>query len=155
MSGLTPVERGAWHGFLRVHAAVVRALDAELESSHGLPLGSYDVLAALAEAPGRRLRMAELADHAALSRSGMTRLADRLEAQDLLRRETCTTDARGSYAALTAAGEAWVRDARSTHEAAVRGCFLDRFEDDELAGLVACWERILPGSASEVLTRTD
>ena len=72
-------ELGAWRGLLRVHSALVKALDAELSTAHELPLSSYEVLINLEAAPGRKRRMAELADSVLLSRSGMTRLVDRLE----------------------------------------------------------------------------
>src|SRR4051794_41859294 len=76
---LAPAELGAWRGFLRVHSALVKALDAELLATHGLPLTSYEVLINLQAAPGHRRRMAELADSVLLSRSGTTRLVDRLQ----------------------------------------------------------------------------
>src|SRR3954464_5485428 len=76
---LTAPELGAWRGLLRVHSALVKALDAELLAAHGLPLTSYEVLINLQAAPGRRRRMAELADGVLLSRSGTTRLVARLE----------------------------------------------------------------------------
>ena len=101
---LTSAELAAWRGFLRVHAALSKQLDAELEATHGLPLTSYDVLINLQAAPDRRLRMADLAERALLSRSGMTRLVDRLERQGLLARDTCASDARGCFAVLTDAG---------------------------------------------------
>src|SRR5918997_1290968 len=81
---LAPAELGAWRGMLRVHSALVKALDAELLATHGLPLTSYEVLINLQAAPGRRRRMAELADGVLLSRSGTTRLVDRLERDGLL-----------------------------------------------------------------------
>ena len=81
---LAPEELGAWRGLLRVHSALVKALDAELLAAHSLPLTSYEVLINLQAAPGRRRRMAELADGVLLSRSGMTRLVDRLERDGLL-----------------------------------------------------------------------
>src|ERR1044072_5936908 len=69
----------AWRSFLRAHARISRLLEAELVAERNLSLGAYDVLVQLAEAPQRRLRMAELADAVLLSRSGVTRLVDRLE----------------------------------------------------------------------------
>src|SRR3954463_6018982 len=87
---LNPEELAAWRGLLRVHSALVKALDAELLSNHDLPLTSYEVLIQLQSSPGRRRRMAELADGVLLSRSGMTRLVDRLERDGLLVRDACT-----------------------------------------------------------------
>src|SRR3954452_18132867 len=102
---LTTTELAVWRGFLRVHAAIAKQLDAELEAAHGLPLSSYEVLITLQAAPEHRLRMAELADRALLSRSGMTRLVDRLVRDGLIVRDTCCSDARGCFALLTPAGE--------------------------------------------------
>ena len=87
-----------------MHTALVKALDAELTAAHDLPLSSYEVLITLESAPGHKRRMAELADSVLLSRSGMTRLVDRLERDGLLVRDTCTDDGRGCFAVLTDKG---------------------------------------------------
>jgi DNA-binding MarR family transcriptional regulator len=144
---LTPVELGAWRGLLRVHAALVRELDAELLAENGLPLSSYDVLIYLGAAPGKRLRMAELADSVLLSRSGVTRLVDRLEREGLIVRDACTSDGRGLYAVLTQKGEEVLARARPTHLAGVRERFLRHFSEDELRTLARFWERVHPGAA--------
>lgn len=141
---LSASELAAWRGLLRVHAALFKALDAELESAHGLPLTSYEVLMLLHSAAARRMRMADLAEHVLLSRSGMTRLVDRLEREGLLVREQCADDARGCYAALTARGEAFLEEARPTHLAGVRERFLRHFTPEELELLGQCWERVVP-----------
>ena len=83
---------------------VTRRLEADLLAEHQLPLASYDVLVQLVEAPERRLRMTELAERVLLSRSGLTRLVDRLEREGLVRREACDDDARGLFAVLTEDG---------------------------------------------------
>ena len=79
----------AWRRFLRAHALVTRRLENDLMAEHQLPLACYDVLVQLVEAPDRRLRMTELAERVLLSRSGLTRLVDRLEREGLVRREAC------------------------------------------------------------------
>ncbi len=86
----------AWRTFLVAHSRVTRQLGIELESEQQLPLASYDVLVQLAEAPGRALRMSELADSVLLSRSGVTRLVDRLERERLVQRRAVASDARGT-----------------------------------------------------------
>jgi DNA-binding MarR family transcriptional regulator len=144
---LTAEELGAWRGLLRVHSALVKALDAELLAEHDLPLTSYEVLINLQSAPGRRRRMAELADSVLLSRSGMTRLVDRLERDGLLERDTCTSDGRGCFAVLTEKGEALLARARASHLDGVRERFLRHFSPTELHGLREYWERVLPGAA--------
>src|SRR5919204_116310 len=144
---LAPEELGAWRGLLRVHSALVKALDAELLAAHALPLTSYEVLINLQAAPGRRRRMAELADGVLLSRSGMTRLVDRLERDGLLVREECPDDGRGVYAVLTDAGAPLLAPARRTHLDGVRERFLRHFDDEELQRLAHAWERVVPGAA--------
>lgn len=141
-------ELGAWRGLLRVHAAMVKALDAELEAAHDLPLSSYEVLRAVADAPEGRMRMCDLADHVLLSRSGLTRLIDRLAREGLLCRARCSSDARGAYACLTAAGREKIEAARGTHLAGVREHFLDQLDEADLEHLAAAWERVLPGASS-------
>lgn len=151
---LTPAELGAWRGLLRVHAALCKALDSELEAAHGLPLSSYEVLIYLNSAPGRRLRMADLADRVLLSRSGMTRLVDRLERAGLLAREQCCDDARGCYAVLTGEGEAFLTEARPTHLDGIRERFLRHFSHEELVALAQGWERVQPGATAEECPKT-
>jgi DNA-binding MarR family transcriptional regulator len=140
-------ELAAWRGMLRVHAALTRALDAELVERHGLPLNSYEVLLFLADAPSGRMRMSELADSVLLSRSGLTRLVDRLERDCLLEREQCEEDARGYFAALTESGRALFAEARRTHLAGVRERFIDRLSRDDLGTLGELWEKVAPGAA--------
>ena len=153
---LTPSELAAWRGLLRVHSALAKTLDAELVAEHDLPLSSYEVLITLQAAPGKRCRMAELADRVLLSRSGMTRLVDRLERDGLLERTTCSSDGRGCFAALTEAGEEMLARARPTHLRGVRERFLRHFSPDELATMAAWWERVLPGAAVTTdLSRSD
>ena len=140
---LDDVELAAWWGLLRVHAALVKELDAELEARHGLPLTSYEVLRSLRKAPGGKLRMAELAEHALLSRSGMTRLIDRLEREGMVGRSTCDKDGRGCYAVVTEQGLAAVEEARATYIAVVRSGFLRHFSMSELQDLASLLARSL------------
>ena len=135
-------ELAAWRGMLRVHSALTRALDAELIADHGLPLSSYEVLLFLADAPSGRMRMAELADSVLLSRSGLTRLVDRLERDGLIERVPCEDDARGFFAVITPAGRKTFRAARRTHLAGVRERFLDHFSREDLRTFAALWERV-------------
>ncbi len=139
---LTDLELAAWRGFLRTHAELFKALDAELDAAHRLPLTTYEVLVALLHAPGRRLRMAELASQMLLSRSGVTRLVDRLERDGLLRREECADDGRGLFAVLTEEGEQVLVSARPTHLAGVRRRFLSRLSEDDQKTLARIWDLI-------------
>ena len=91
--------------------------------------------------------MAELADGVLLSRSGTTRLVDRLERDGLLERDTCDSDGRGCFAVLTDRGEELLARARATHLEGVRERFLNRFEPAELEQMAVWWDRVLPGAA--------
>jgi DNA-binding MarR family transcriptional regulator len=142
-------ELSAWRGFLRTHARVTRVLDAELMAAHGLPLSSYEVLLFLEDAPDGSLRMAELADSVLLSRSGLTRMVDRLEQGGLVRRETCASDLRGFNAVLTDGGRAALLEARRTHLSGVRRLYLERFSLEEQQILGGYFDRVLEGVDKE------
>lgn len=146
---LDATELAAWRGFLRTHSAMSRELDAELAAAHGLPLSSYEVLLFLADGPGGSMRMAELADSVLLSRSGLTRLVDRLERDGLVRRESCPGDARGLNAVITDAGRERFHTARRTHLAGVRSRYLDRLTDDEKHFLGSLWDRLSEDSGRD------
>ncbi len=141
---LSEEELRAWRGLLRAHASLAKLVDAELDKQHGLPMTSYEVLHHLEEADQGRMRMCDLADQAQMSRSGLTRLVDRLEKEGLLERCSCKHDARGAYACLTDQGHERLRAARGTHLAVVREHFLSRFSSVELSALAQLWERIAP-----------
>ena len=145
---LTTAEQRAWKSFLRGYAVLVRELDSELEATHGLPLTSFEVLARLHAAPDQRMRMGDLADAVLLSRSGLTRLVDRLARDGLLTRCSCSHDARGAFAVLTAEGERMFEAARPIHIAGVRESFLRRFDAEELEGLSEMLERLAPELAA-------
>ncbi len=140
---LDTLELDAWRGMLRTHRELVGRLDSELEREHGLPLSSYEVLIYLADAPEGRLRMGDLADELLLSRSGLTRLVDRLSKQGLVARERCQDDARGFFAAITPGGRAKLRAARPSHLDGVRRHFLARLDAGDLAALAKAWEKVL------------
>jgi DNA-binding MarR family transcriptional regulator len=141
---LTDSELRAWRGLLRAHACLAKRLDAALDHAHGLPMTSYEVLHHLEGASSGRMRMRDLAERAQLSRSGLTRLVDRLEREDLIERCSCDHDARGSFACLTGLGRERLAEARGTHLAVVRKHFLSRFSEEELDMLADTWERIAP-----------
>jgi DNA-binding MarR family transcriptional regulator len=125
----------AWSAFLRAHARVVRELERELQAEQGMALTDYDVLVQLANAGERRLRMSELAERLLLSRSGVTRLVDRLQAGGLVERMSCDSDRRGQWASLTDAGYDRLRSASPTHLRGVASHFLDRLSGEELREL--------------------
>lgn len=136
-------ELDVWRTFLTAHARIIRQLEAELIDEHDLPLASYDVLLQLRETPDLRLRMAELAERVLLSRSGLSRLVDRLEREGLVRREACPGDARGTFAVLTDAGRARLRAAAPTHLRGIGEHVVDKLRPDELADFGRLLERLL------------
>jgi DNA-binding MarR family transcriptional regulator len=148
-SELSETGQLAWRGLLRAHACLSKRLDAALEQAHGLPLSSYEVLDRLADSTGGRMRMCDLAEQAQLSRSGLTRLVDRLEREHLLERCSCEHDARGSFACLTASGRERLTQARVTHLGVVREQFLSRFSDDELTALADMCQRVAPCAGAD------
>ena len=129
---------------LSVHSRVVGALDAELHERQDLPLRSYEVLISLADAPGGRLRMGQLAEALLLSQSGLTRLVDRLERDGFVTRERCEDDARGYFAVITTAGRRKLTRARPEHLDGVRRHFLSRLDRADLEALAGAWEKVLP-----------
>ena len=141
---LSHAELRAWRGFLRAHAALTRELDAALSDTHDLPLTSYEVLLRLHEAPRGRLRMSEVAGSLLLSRSGVTRLVDRLERGGMLERRECEDDGRGYWAVITPAGRRAFEAAQTTHLTGVRERFLRHFSPAELEQLAHLWARVAP-----------
>ena len=133
----------AWRSFLTAHAALINRIEHELEEAELVPLAWYDVLLALYEAPNQRLRMNELADAIVLSRSGLTRLVDRLEAEGLLSRERCGTDRRGAYAVLTDKGLAALRRTWPVYEKGIVEHFARYISDEEARTITGVFQRVL------------
>jgi len=137
LSDIAPTDPrlAAWRAFLEAHARVSRRLDDELREAHSVSLPEYDALIHLAAAPEGRLRMNVLAERVLLSRSGVTRLIDRLVADGLVERTACTTDGRGAEAVLTPSGRNRLHDAAPTHLRGIRQYFLETVSPDDLAAL--------------------
>ncbi len=133
----------AWRALLRAHAAAVGAIERDLAISEpDLPLSWYDVLVALVGAPDRRLRLRELAREALLSRSGLTRLVDRLEKAGLLRREPDPADRRGAFAVLTEDGYQAVRRTWPLYARGIQAHFSRHLDDEEAALLARALDRV-------------
>ena len=128
---------------LQVHARVTQALDAQMRAEHGLAVSQYEVLMFLADAPDRKLRMSEIADRVLLSRSGLTRLIDRLVQLGYVTRCAAEDDGRGAFAELTDTGLDKLRAARRTHREGVRQFFLDRLSKSDTVVLGDIWSRLL------------
>lgn len=121
-----------WEAFLHAHARVARRLDDELRSEHDLSVAEYDALLTIANAPERRIRMRQLAEQVILSKSGVTRLIDRLVADGLVERSSCLADARGAEAVLTDAGLRRLREASTTHLRGIEEHFLEPLDPTQL-----------------------
>lgn len=138
-------EMSAWHALIRAHSKIVRILEAELDIEQGLSLPAYEVLAHLSDAPGRRLRMSELATCAVLTPSGLTRLVDKLAADGLVERSRCGEDARVVYAVLTDAGAKRLKAAYPTHLRGVREHFIDHLSAAQLDAISEALGTFTPG----------
>jgi DNA-binding MarR family transcriptional regulator len=140
---LTDAQQGSWRAFLGGVTVLMDSLDRDLRSQHGLSLAEYEVLVRLSEAPDRTMRMAELADRVALSRSRITHTVARLEKAGILRREPCDEDGRGVQAVLTDHGLNRLEDAAETHVRGVQDHLLAHASDTELASIGAVMARVL------------
>ncbi len=138
----------AWQAVLNAHASVVARVENALAEADLPPLAWYDVLWALRRAPGRRVRMAELAGSLTLSRGGLTKLADRLEATGLLRREPAEDDGRGLYAVLTEAGNDMLRRMWAVYSRVLRETFVEAISADEAAVIAAGLDRAKGAAAA-------
>ncbi|MEX0868974.1 MAG: MarR family transcriptional regulator [Nitriliruptoraceae bacterium] len=142
VSSVPATQLRAWRAFLEAHAQVIERLGTELRTAQNVPLTWYDVLVQLQEADGHRLRMQELADAVLLSKSGLTRLVDRIERDGLVRRSACPSDGRGTFAELTPAGLDVLRKAAPTHLRGVNEHFARHLTDDEAVVLAQVFHRI-------------
>ena len=133
----------AWRSLLTAHVLLVRKIDGELKAAGVLGLDAYDVLLVVCESPDRRIRLSDLATATLLTRSGITRLTDRLEEEGLLRREDVPTDRRGSYAVLTDKGLTELKRAWVEYEKAIDRHFGSHLSDEEAGTLEAALSRIV------------
>jgi DNA-binding MarR family transcriptional regulator len=142
-TSLTAAELRAWQALLHAHHHITSALDRDLRAEHDLSFSEYDVLLRLARAPGRALRMTQLAERVLLSPSGLTRLVDRLVAKGLVARERDSADARGALARLSDDGMSRLRNAARTHIHGIREQFTGRLSDVQLRNVASGLERIV------------
>ena len=140
----TSAEIDAFVRLVRAGAIVPRRLSALLSADHGLNINAYEALLQLARAPDRRMRRVDLANSLLLTAGGVTRLLDGLDRDGLLARDECSSDRRVSYAVLTKAGRAKLREATKSHTRQIRELLGATYDEDELAQLIALLDR-LPG----------
>jgi DNA-binding MarR family transcriptional regulator len=132
---LTQQEEAVWRALSRAVLVLPRALDADLLGSQGLNLNEYSVLMNLSEAPGRSMRMSELADYVSISVSGLTRVVERLSHHGLVERAKTPSDGRGQVAVLTPAGLDRLQQAWPAHLASVRRHVMDHLDGIDLTAL--------------------
>jgi DNA-binding MarR family transcriptional regulator len=144
-----PGHLAAWRALLETHAAVTELLARELVAERGLPLSRYDVLLNLAEAPGGRLRMQELSESVLLSKSGLSRLVDRMEEAGLVRRERAEDDRRGWFTVLTEQGRSALRRAAPVHLRGIQEHFARHLDDEEARLLAAVLGRVSAAARSQ------
>jgi DNA-binding MarR family transcriptional regulator len=132
---LTAEEQASWRSFIDGTRALVDALDRQLQVDSNLPHAYYEVLIPLSEAPGRSMRMSELAERARSSRSRLSHAVSRLEERGWVRRQDCPTDKRGQLAILTDAGMDTVVRSAPGHVAAVRKYLIDRLTPEQVVVL--------------------
>lgn len=137
-TALTDSQKSAWAGFFVAHGRITRKIDRMLKAAGCVSMDVYDVLLTLEMAEGGRLIMSELANRVLLTRSGMTRLTDRLEKQGLLRRESCPNDRRAIHVVLTEKGLKERERAWEVYRAGIAEHFAAHLSDDD----AACIERI-------------
>jgi DNA-binding MarR family transcriptional regulator len=125
-------QQRAWRSYLLGTTLLMDRLDRDLRETHELSLPEYEILVRLSESPGRRLRMAEIADAVKNSRSRITHTVARLERSGLVERRACDTDGRGVLAILTDVGFAKLERAAHDHVASVRAALIDVVDDDDL-----------------------
>src|SRR5690349_10166030 len=143
-----PLDRvAAWAALLRSHAAVLPALERDLQPT-GLPITWYDVLLVLNSAPGRRLRMTELGHQAVVSRERVSRVVTELERAGLVERQANPDDRRSSYAAITAEGRKRLRKAAPVYLGAVEAHFLSHLDDDEIVVLTRALGKVVRSEES-------
>jgi DNA-binding MarR family transcriptional regulator len=139
---LTEEEQRAWRAYIRLAQLLIRQLDRDMHP-FGLSMHDYEILVELSEAPLRRMRMTELADRTAQSRSRLSHQINRMESKGLVSREGCEGDKRGTFAVLTAQGMATITKVAPYHVASVREHFLDQIDPAELTAATNAYEPVL------------
>jgi DNA-binding MarR family transcriptional regulator len=141
MARIPESQLGAWRAVLNSHASLVAHVERALSRADLPPLGWYDLLWAIRRSPGKRIRMAELADNLTLTRGGVTKLTDRLEGAGLLQRTPAEDDRRGLFAEITPAGEALLRKMWPVYAGALNETFGSAVSDREAKVIAAALQR--------------
>jgi DNA-binding MarR family transcriptional regulator len=132
-----------WESLIRAQVGILERLEQELQAEQGLALSWYEVLLHLSRSPDGRMRMQDLAHSVLQSKSGLTRLIDRMEAAGLVSRESCPSDRRGVFAAITPAGKGRFRRAAPLHVRGIEHHFGRHLVEAESGALRSLLERLL------------
>ena len=132
----------AWRALLLAHSGAVRAIEAELAAHGTIPLSWYDVLLELNAAPGRKLRMQDLAARVVLSRTRVSRLVDEIVRAGLVAREPDPDDGRATFAVLSPAGRDALKKAAPRYLAGIEAHFTSLFSPAERAELTTLLRRV-------------
>jgi DNA-binding MarR family transcriptional regulator len=146
--GLPDEKRAAWVGFMKSHAALTRALDADLIANFGIPLSGFEVLFAVGYAQEGSLKMSDVAEQARLSPSRVSRLVTELAHRGLLERRACETDSRVVYAAITDEGRTLLASCEELHFEGVERRFFSGLTDQQISQLAELWPRVLEAAGA-------
>lgn len=146
---LTPEEQRAWRAYLESSKVLFDALDRQLQREADMPHAYYEILVRLSEAPGRAMRMSELAEITQSSRSRLSHAVARLEERGWVVREEHPTDRRGQIATLTDAGFAVLAAAAPGHVATVRRLMIDLLSPEQLRQLATIGETVIRKVSAE------
>ncbi len=147
---LTASEQQAWRAFATACQTLFTTIEAQLQHGAGFPHGYYEILVRLSEAPGRALRMSQLAEASTSSKSRLSHAAARLEERGWIQRADCPTDRRGQVAQLTDAGFAALAEAAPGHVAQVRRSLIDVLTPEQLGQLREISETIIAAADKPV-----
>ena len=136
-------EQKAWRAWLYSAQLLMDRLDRELTRETGISHAYYEILVALSETPGRKLRMSELADRCLSSRSRLSHAVSRLEERGWVGRELCVDDGRGQLAVLTDNGFAALEAAAPIHVASVRAHLFDQLSPAQVEAMRDLGETLL------------
>jgi len=138
---LNPREMKAWRTYIIASRRMLEALDSDL-AGFELTMADYEVLAQLSDAPGRKLRMSELAEIAMVSKSRLSHRMKVMEAAGWVKREECPEDRRGYFAVMTDKGFKAIEKAAPTHVGSVRNRFLDHLTVKDQEDLAKIFDRV-------------
>jgi DNA-binding MarR family transcriptional regulator len=146
-----PAEKqAAWVGFLRAHALITKALDADLIANFGIPLSAFEVLLRAGSAEDGYLRMSDLADEAMLSPSRVSRLVTELQSRGLMERRSCPNDTRVVYAAVTEEGRELLRRVQEVHVEGVERRFFSGLSSEQVSQLAEAFPAVLAAAERAV-----